>query len=93
MLCKNGVTEIGLTHWGMEHLKDSSTLESGQENLEFVGITEVKKHKDKPTRINMCWQIGDEKKCVTLPRDHAYETRDWVEEQGGVVFWSQVLPD
>ena len=54
---------------------------------------QMKKHKDKPTRINLCWQIGDEKKCATLPREHAYETRDWVEEQGGVVFWSQVLPD
>jgi hypothetical protein len=53
----------------------------------------MKKHKDKPVRINLCWQIGDEKKCVTLPREHAYETRDWVEEQGGCVFWSQVLPD
>ena len=53
----------------------------------------MKKHKEKPTRINLCWQIGDEKKCATLPREHAYETRDWVEEQGGVVFWSQVLPD
>ena len=54
---------------------------------------QMKKHKDKPTRINLCWQIGDEKKCVTLPREHAYETKDWVEEQGGVVFWSQVLSD
>jgi hypothetical protein len=54
---------------------------------------QMKKYKDKPTRINMCWQIGDEKKCVTLPKEHAYETKDWVEEQGGVVFWTQVLPD
>lgn len=53
----------------------------------------MKRYKEKPTRINMCWQIGDEKKCVTLPKEHAYETRDWVEEQGGVVFWTQVLPD
>jgi hypothetical protein len=77
----------------MERQKDLSILEFDQENLACDGTTEVKKHKDKPTRVNLCWQIGDEKKCVTLPREHAYETKDWVEEQGGVVFWSQVLPD
>jgi hypothetical protein len=51
----------------------------------------VKKYKDKPQKVNICWQIGDEKKCVTLPRDHAYETKDWVESQGGTTFWFQPL--
>jgi len=32
---------------------------------------QMKKHKDKPTRINLCWQIGDEKKM----RDPAKGTR------------------
>jgi len=53
----------------------------------------VKKYKDKPCRVNICWQIGDEKKCVTLPKEHAYETKDWVESQGGVCFWFQALDD
>jgi hypothetical protein len=53
----------------------------------------MKKYKEPQIRVNICWQIGNQKKCATLPREHAYETRDWVEEQGGVVFWSQVLPD
>jgi hypothetical protein len=68
-------------------------LESGKVSHASGGIIDMKKYKEKPTRINMCWQIGDDKKCVTLPKEHAYETRDWVEEQGGVVFWTQVLPD
>jgi hypothetical protein len=53
----------------------------------------MKKYKEPCIRVNMCWQIGDEKKCVTLPKAHAYETREWVEEQNGVVFWFQALPD
>jgi hypothetical protein len=53
----------------------------------------VKKYKEPHIRVNICWQIGDEKKCVTLPKEHAYETRDWVESQGGTCFWFQALPD
>jgi hypothetical protein len=53
----------------------------------------VKKYKEPIIRVNICWQIGDDKKCVTLPKEHAYETRDWVESQGGCVFWFQALPD
>lgn len=54
---------------------------------------QMKKYKEPKIRVNLCWQIGDEKKCVTLPKEHAYETRDWVESQGGCVFWFQPLPD
>jgi len=56
-----------------------------------VGTTEVKKYKEPQIRVNICWQIGNDKKCVTLPKEHAYETKDWVEEQGGCVFWFQAL--
>jgi hypothetical protein len=62
-------------------------------NHAYAGITDVKKYKEPRIRVNMCWQIGDDKKCVTLSKEHAYETRDWVEEQGGCVFWFQALPD
>ncbi len=55
------------------------------------GTIKVKKYKDKPQKVNICWQIGDEKKCVTLPKEHAYETKDWVESQGGTTFWFQPL--
>lgn len=53
----------------------------------------MKKEKHVVKRVNMCWQLKDEKKCVTLPREHAYETKEWVEEQGGCVFWFMGLDD
>ena len=60
---------------------------------EFAGTTEMKKYKEPYIRVNICWQVGDEKKCATLPKEQAYATRDWVEEQEGVCFWFQALPD
>ena len=68
-------------------------MEAEKANHAYAGIIDVKKYKEPRIRVNMCWQIGDDKKCVTLPKEHAYETRDWVEEQGGCVFWFQALPD
>ena len=55
--------------------------------------TEMKKYKDPAIRVNICWEVNNEKKCVTLPKSEAYATRDWVEKQGGVCFWFQALPD
>jgi hypothetical protein len=54
---------------------------------------EMKCKKDPHIRVNMCWEIGEEKKCVTLNKNDALATRDWVEKQGGCVFWFQALPD
>ena len=53
----------------------------------------MKRNKDLKIRINMCWEVGDEKKCVTLSKEEAYATKKWVESNDGVVFWIQVLPD
>lgn len=53
----------------------------------------MKPKRDPKIRVNICWEVRDEKKCVTLSRDEAYATRDWVEKEGGVVFWFQALPD
>jgi len=44
-------------------------------------------------RVNICWEVGDEKKCAAMPKEEAYSTRKWVEEQGGVTWWFQGLPD
>jgi hypothetical protein len=57
------------------------------------GTTEVKKYKEPQIRVNICWEVGDEKKCVTMSKSQAYATREWVDKQGGVVFWFQALPD
>ena len=54
---------------------------------------EMKCQKDPHIRVNMCWELKDEKKCVTLSKNNAQATREWVEEQGGTVFWYQALPD
>lgn len=62
-------------------------------NREYAGITKVKKYKDPQIRVNICWEVRNEKKCVTLPKAEAYATRDWVEKEGGVCFWFQPLPN
>lgn len=51
----------------------------------------MKKYKDPYIRVNLCWEIGNEKKCATLSKEDAYRTREWVEENDGVVFWFQAL--
>jgi len=53
----------------------------------------MKCKKDPHIRVNMCWEVKDEKKCVTLSKNDALATRDWVEQQNGTVFWFQALPD
>lgn len=53
----------------------------------------MKKNKDPKIRVNMCWEVGDEKKCATLSKEEAYATRKWVEENNGSVWWFQALPD
>lgn len=57
------------------------------------GITKVKHYKEPRIRVNICYEVRDEKKCVTLSKEQAYATREWVEAQGGVCFWFQALPD
>ena len=53
----------------------------------------MKKRRQVNIRVNMCWEVGKEKKCVTLSKEEAYATKKWVEDNDGVVFWSQVLSD
>ena len=47
----------------------------------------MKRNKDLKLRINMCWEVGDEKKCVTLSKEEAYATKKWVESNDGCVWW------
>lgn len=53
----------------------------------------MKKYKEPYIRVNVCYEVGNEKKCVTLPKEQAYATKDWVERNNGVCFWFQALPD
>ena len=54
---------------------------------------QVKKYKEPYIRVNICWELGEERKCVTLDKSDAYATREWVENNDGVVYWFQALPD
>ena len=92
-LCKNGVTLIGRTQLAMALKKDLSTAELGQDAQKLDGITDVKKYKEPYIRVNICYEVGNEKKCVTLSKEQAYATREWVEQQDGTTFWFQPLPD
>lgn len=69
-----------------------SELEQADQKLGGI-IDEMKKYKEPYIRVNICWEVGDEKKCVTMSKEQAYATRDWVEKQSGTVFWFQALPD
>ena len=53
----------------------------------------MKRNKDLKLRINMCWEVGDEKKCVTLSKEEAYATKKWVESNDGCVWWFTALED
>ena len=47
----------------------------------------MKCKRDPQIRVNICWQVGEEKKCATLSKEQAYATRDWVKQQDGIVMW------
>jgi hypothetical protein len=51
----------------------------------------MKNYKEPDIRVNICYEVGDEKKCVTLPKEKAYATREWVEENNGICFWFQAV--
>ena len=48
----------------------------------------MKKYREPKILVNMCWELNREKKCVTLPKEEAYATKEWVEREGGFVYWS-----
>ena len=67
---------------------------SGKINQKSGGTTEkMKKYKEPHIRVNICWEVGEEKKCVTMSKEQAYATKEWVENNDGTVFWFQALPD
>lgn len=53
----------------------------------------MKSKRDLRIRVNVCWEVLDEKKCATLDKNEAYALRKWVEENDGCVWWFQGLPD
>ena len=49
--------------------------------------------KDQPRRVNICWELKDERKCQTLSRDEAYALKKYIDDNDGCVFWFQALDD
>jgi hypothetical protein len=49
--------------------------------------------KEKPIRVNVCWELKDIRKCETLYKDEAYALKKHLEEVGGFCFWFQALDD
>ena len=50
-------------------------------------------HRDKQRRVNVCWEVGDERKCETMSKDQAYALKAWLEENNGFTYWFQALDD
>lgn len=42
-------------------------------------------------RVNICWELNEERKCETLNKEEAYAKRRYIEENNGVVFWFNPL--
>ena len=49
--------------------------------------------KTKPIKVNICWEVNNERKCETLSKNDAFATKKYCEENDGVVFWFQPLED
>ena len=47
----------------------------------------MKVNKNPNIKVNVCYELKDERKCITLPKKEAYATKDWVEKNGGIVTW------
>jgi hypothetical protein len=47
----------------------------------------MKINKQYQHKVNICWELNNKRKCVTLTKNEAYATRKWVEDNEGAVFW------
>ena len=46
---------------------------------------------NKQITVNLCYELDKERKCQTLSKEDAYNTRKWVEEKGGFIWWFNPL--
>jgi hypothetical protein len=51
----------------------------------------MKINKNKQIRVNICYELKDERKCLTLAKDKAFALRKSIEDQDGVVWWYQPI--
>lgn len=38
-------------------------------------------------RVNVCYELNDKTKCITLRNQEAYALKTAIENEGGVVWW------
>ena len=53
----------------------------------------MKTNKEYKKRVNVCWEIGEERACKTMSKDEAYALKQWLDENNGFTFWFQALDD
>lgn len=53
----------------------------------------MKANKEYKKRVNVCWEVGEERKCRTMSHDEAYALKRWLDENNGFTFWFQALDD
>jgi hypothetical protein len=53
----------------------------------------MKSNKDYKKRVNVCWEVGEERACRTMSKDEAYALKRWLDDNNGFTFWFQALDD
>jgi len=49
----------------------------------------MKVTKNPDINVNVCYELKDERKCLTLSKNEAYALRKAIKEQNGCVWWYQ----
>lgn len=51
------------------------------------GSKVMKKYKEKPIYVNVCWEQGKKNQCRTLEKREAYALKEWADCRDDVVVW------
>lgn len=58
-----------------------------------ASLNKMKTNKEYKKRVNVCWEVGEERACRTMSKDEAYALKQWLDENNGFTFWFQALDD
>ena len=47
--------------------------------------------KDKPIKVNVCWERDKKRQCKTMSKEDAYLLRTWLDKNNGFCYWFQAL--
>jgi hypothetical protein len=62
-------------------------------NFNSLSFIQMKSDKDYKKRVNVCWEVGEERACRTMSKDEAYALKRWLDDNNGFTFWFQALDD